>query len=232
METTETTIDLKDIAFIFKKHLKMIIALPLLAALIAGIVSFFFMDPIYQANASILVNRPSNEINSSTSVNDITAYQKLVSTYASLAKLEIVYQNAGVQAGLPEETIAELAQTISVTPQGDTQILQVSVQSKNPTLAQQYVGALVQSLKVVGAEKLGQDNIQLLDPATLPESPVAPNKTMNVAIAFVLGGMIAVFIAFLIEYLDTRVKRPEEIEQITGLPLIGIIPLYEGGMKE
>lgn len=149
-----------------------------------------------------------------------------------MAKLEIVYQNAGVQAGLPEETIAELAQTISVTPQGDTQILQVSVQSKNPTLAQQYVGALVQSLKVVGAEKLGQDNIQLLDPATLPESPVAPNKTMNVAIAFVLGGMIAVFIAFLIEYLDTRVKRPEEIEQITGLPLIGIIPLYEGGMKE
>ncbi len=228
METTETTIDLKDIAFIFKKHLKMIIALPLLAALIAGIISFFFMDPVYQANASILINRPSNEINSSTSVNDITAYQKLVSTYASMAKLEIVYQNAGVQAGFPEDVIKELAKTISVTPEGDTQILRVSVQSGEPELAQQYVGALVQSLKVVAAEKLGQDNLQLLDPPSLPEKPVAPNKTMNVAIAFVLGGMIAVFIAFLIEYLDTRVKRPEEIEDVTGLPIIGMIPLLEG----
>lgn len=232
METTETTIDLKDIAYILKKHLKMLIALPVAAALLAGIISFFFMTPIYQANANILVNRQAGEIvGSSVNVNEINAYQKLVATYAELAKLDIVYKNAGVQIGLDEETTASLAKTISVSPKGDTQILTVSVQSANPQLAQEYVAALAQSLKVTGAEKLGQDNIQLLDAPVLPENPVAPNKVMNVAIAFVLGAMIAVFVAFLIEYLDTRIKRPEEIEQVTGLPIIGMIPLLDEGDK-
>ncbi|MGL4624175.1 MAG: YveK family protein [Culicoidibacterales bacterium] len=231
METTETTIDLKDIAYILKKHLKMLIALPVAAALLAGVVSFFLMTPIYQASANILVNRPANEVTSSVNPTDITAYQKLVSTYAELAKLDIVYQEAGKQIGLDEKATKELAETISVSPKGDTQILTISVQSEEPELAQQYVSALTQALKVTGAEKLGQDNIQLLDAPVLPENPVAPNKVMNVAIAFVLGGMIAVFVAFLIEYLDTRVKRPEEIEQATGLPIIGMIPLLEEGER-
>lgn len=233
METTETTIDLKDIAYILKKHLKMLIIVPTIAALVAGIVSFFFMEPVYQANANILVNRPANEVSSTANPNDITAYQKLVSTYAEMAKLDLVYQNAGVQIGLDDDTIKELAKTISVAPKGDTQILTVSVQSGEPALAQQYVAALAQSLKVTGAEKLGQDNIQLLDAPQLPTAPVAPNKTMNVAIAFVLGAMIAVFIAFLIEYLDTRIKRPEEIEALIDLPIIGMIPAIDeqGGKK-
>lgn len=232
METTETTIDLKDIAYILKKHMKMLIALPVIAALLAGIVSFFLLTPIYQANANILVNRPANEVTSSINPNDITAYQKLVSTYAEMAKLDIVYQEAGKQIGLDEKATKALASTISVSPKGDTQILTISVQSEDPELAQQYVGALAQALKATGAEKIGQDNIQLLDAPALPKSPVAPNKVMNVAIAFVLGAMIAVFIAFLIEYLDTRVKRPEEIEQITDLPILGMIPEFnEGGEK-
>lgn len=228
METTETTIDLKDIVYILKKHLNLLIILPVVAALVAGIVSFFILSPVYQANANILINRPTSDVGgTTTNPNDITAYQKLVSTYAELTKLDIVYKEAGTQIGLDDDAIKALASTISVSPKGDTQILTISVQSEEPELAQQYVAALAQSLKVTGAEKLGQDNIQLLDEPVLPQSPVAPNKVMNVAIAFVLGSMIAVFIAFLIEYLDTRIKRPEEIEQITGLPIIGMIPVLD-----
>lgn len=233
MENQETTIDLKDIAYILKKHLKMLIIVPVVAALVAGIVSFFLLQPVYQSSIDILINQPSSDVSSSANPNDITAYQKLVSTYAEMAKLRTVTNEAGVQLGLSEKDIAELTKTISVNPKGNTQILTVSVQSNNPELATQYVGALVQSLKVTGAEKLGQDNIQLLDTAIVPTSPVAPNKIMNIAIAFVLGAMIAVFVAFLIEYLDTRVKRPEEIEHLLDLPIIGMIPDFnkEGDKK-
>ncbi|MGL6247931.1 MAG: YveK family protein [Culicoidibacterales bacterium] len=232
METTELTIDIKEIAYILKKHLKILVIIPTIAMLVAGVVSFFILSPVYQANADILINRTSVEEGKTANVNDFTSYQKLVSTYTELAKLNLVYQNAGVQIGLTEEETQTLAKTINVGSKGDTQILTVSVQSENPELAQQYVGALVQALKITSAEKLGQDNIQLLDDPLLPESPVSPNKVKNIAGAFLGGVVIALFMSFSIEYLDTRIKRPEEIEQITGLPIIGMIPQLEEGEQK
>ncbi|MGL4971593.1 MAG: polysaccharide biosynthesis tyrosine autokinase, partial [Culicoidibacterales bacterium] len=144
-----------------------------------------------------------------------------------LAKLDIVYKEAGIQIGLDEGTTWGLASTISAASKGNTQILTLSVRSAEPGLAQQYVEALAKALKSVGAEKLGQDNIQLLDAPALPGSPISPNIQKNTVTAFGAGLVIALFIAFLLEYLDTRIKRPEETERLTGLPIVGMIPLLD-----
>ena len=50
------------------------------------------------------------------------------------------------------------------------------------------------------------------------------NGVMNVAIATVLGLMMGLFVVFLLEYMDTKIKKPEDIEKHLGLPILGVVP--------
>src|SRR5690606_21985496 len=71
------------------------------------------------------------------------------------------------------------------------------------------------------------DNVNILAPAQYSDnpSPIKPNKMLNVAIARVIGLMIGVGLAFLLEYLDTTVKTEQDVEEIIGLPIIGVISI-------
>ncbi|MCJ7691071.1 MAG: lipopolysaccharide biosynthesis protein, partial [Clostridiaceae bacterium] len=120
---------------------------------------------------------------------------------------------------------SQLQQMVTVAPKGDTEFLTITVKSKDPKEAMDIANQLAKSLKVISTEVKKVDNIQLLDVAILPTSPDNPNPKLNMAIAFFIGLMISMGIAFLLEYLDNTVKSQEEIEKLTGVPVIGIIPL-------
>ena len=70
-------------------------------------------------------------------------------------------------------------------------------------------------------------NVRVIEAVQLPENPVAPNKTMNVAIAFLLGLMVSVGLVFLIEYLDNTFKNKENLERELDIPVLGVIPLVD-----
>lgn len=79
------------------------------------------------------------------------------------------------------------------------------------------------------------DLITIVERAEVPERPVKPRKLLNTVLAGVLGGMLAIIVAFLVEYLDTSIKNPEQIEALTRLPVLGSIFEFEsnpGSEKE
>ena len=69
------------------------------------------------------------------------------------------------------------------------------------------------------------DNVTVLSKAEIVEkqSPIKPNPMLNVIIAFAFGLMASVGLAFLIEYLDNTVKKEEDVENLLGLPVLGIV---------
>ena len=67
------------------------------------------------------------------------------------------------------------------------------------------------------------NDIQVIDKAILPQSPIKPNKMMNITIAAALGAMIGLFVVFLIEYLDNKLKTPQDVEEYLELPLLGVV---------
>ena len=71
------------------------------------------------------------------------------------------------------------------------------------------------------------DNVQVLDDAVVPETPIKPRPALNIAIAGVLGMMVSIFVVFLLEYLDNTIKTPEDIEKHLGLSVIGVIPMMQ-----
>lgn len=80
--------------------------------------------------------------------------------------------------------------------------------------------------------KFGYTKLAVISPATIPGVPVSPNKLRNMAIALVLGLIVAVILALLLNYLDNTVKTSKDVEDIFGLPVLGQIPCYNPDKPE
>lgn len=76
-------------------------------------------------------------------------------------------------------------------------------------------------------ESLKASNISVIDPAEVPLRPFSPNKTKNILLALLFSIFGGAGLCFLLDYLDNAVKSPEEVEQLTGLPSLGVIPMLE-----
>ncbi len=96
---------------------------------------------------------------------------------------------------------------------------------RNATTNREMYDSLLQRAKEtqVGAE-MKSSNIRVVDAAIVPDSPVSPNKSRNLLFAIFGGGIFAIGLAFFFEYLDNRVKSPDEIKHYLGLPFLGLVP--------
>jgi succinoglycan biosynthesis transport protein ExoP len=72
---------------------------------------------------------------------------------------------------------------------------------------------------------LGNTSVVVISEANIPTVPVKPNKTLNMAIAMVLGLMLFTLLAFILEYLDNTIKTPEDVSRELGLSVLGVIPV-------
>ncbi|WP_338432733.1 Wzz/FepE/Etk N-terminal domain-containing protein [Clostridium tyrobutyricum] len=222
MENEEMTLDLKDFFYIIKKRLKLIVLITLGFAVITGLVSVFLIKPTYEASSSIIVGKPTNNIK--TDNNDVMMYQNLVKTYAQIAQSDSVAR-ATLNKLNENITLDDFQKMVSVTPEQGTQILTIKADSKDPNEAAKVVDTMASSF-ISESKKVfptGGD-IQIMDRAQIPNKPVKPKKTLNVAIAFFLGLIVSVGISFLLEYQDNTIKTEDDIDRYLELPVIGVIP--------
>lgn len=93
----------------------------------------------------------------------------------------------------------------------------------------QVFESLLQRAKETGiSSELKTSNIRVVDPAETPQRPASPNVPVDLLFALLGGGTLAVGAAFFFEYLDNRIKSPEEIRAHLGLPFLGMVPaLFE-----
>ena len=222
----EETIDLSKLWLMIRKKIGLIIVLTLLITMFAGIFTFFFVEPEYRSTVAVFISDERKDAAASETINDINMYQKLVDTYAEIAKSRTVAEDVIKNLG-EEMTVGELQSMISTSPKGNTQFLNLSVTSTDRELSYKMANQMARSLKVVSRELRGADIVQILDPANVPMSPSSPNVQLNLAIGFVLGMMISVFLVFVLEFMDKTVKDPDFITNDLKLPLLAAIPLTE-----
>ncbi|WKA57825.1 Wzz/FepE/Etk N-terminal domain-containing protein [Planococcus shenhongbingii] len=224
----EETISLQELFATLKKRLALIIALTVLAVLIAGVISYNFLTPIYQTNTQILVNQEKTDASQLLNQNIQTDLQ-LINTYSVIIKSPAILDQVSQQLDLGL-SVEALNQKITVNNAENSQVVNISVQDPDPAIAVDIANTTAAVFQEEIQELMKVDNVSILSPAVLKEnpSPVAPNPMLNMAIAAVVGLMLGVGIAFLLEYLDTSLKNEQDIEDVLGVPLLGVIsPIKE-----
>jgi capsular exopolysaccharide synthesis family protein len=101
--------------------------------------------------------------------------------------------------------------------------------SRDATSNRQIFESLMQRTKETAISgELRTSNIRIVDAAETPRRPASPNTRNNLLIGMLTGTILAVGLAFFFEYLDNRIKSPEELTRRLGLPFLGMIPaLFE-----
>ncbi|MHB8589523.1 MAG: tyrosine-protein kinase domain-containing protein [Candidatus Dormibacteraceae bacterium] len=221
---------------VLRRRLWMIVICPIVAAVAAGVVSFG-LPSIYEAQVVVLV-RPAQPLASTDPTVAALSADQISSTYASLMTERPLLESVIADLGLKTRWDA-LAPSITVTPEPNTTILDVRVQNSNPTLARDVANRLVADF-IAEVKQIQQqetqlpnarsgDNLVVVSPAVVPDRPVSPNRARNVATAFGAGLLLALAIAYLLEFLDQSIKSDEELTERLGLISVGHIPFAPAG---
>ena len=196
----------------------------LLTALVAAVLalgySLFIAKPSYQSTTRIyVVNRQQTDNNTLT--NQAGSY--LVKDYKEIILSQDVLSTVISELKLPGTT-AELSKSVSVSVPTDTRIVSITVKNSDPNQASRIANTLreVAAEKIIAVTKVS--DVTTLEEAEVPKSPSSPNIRRNVMLSFFAGVIVMVIIVVFVEVLDDRVKKPEDIEEVMGLSLLGVVP--------
>lgn len=221
----EQVISISEIIDAVKKRWKIIALTTVLATLVSGIFSFFVISPTYEASTKVFIGKEESSMES-YNYNDITMYQKLLKTYSELIKTKDLI-NRAITNSKYELKVEEVLNDVSVTTVADTQMIQIAYRSTSPNIAKNMLENITNEFIATAQELVPNGNVKILESVELPKNPVAPNKTMNIAIAFILGMMVGFGIVFLLEYLDNTYKNKEQLEKDLDIPVLGVIPMSD-----
>ena len=216
---------LQDILKIVKGRLLLIISLTIVAVSIAVVISFYILTPIYQAQTQILVNpKGDSEEVYSYSWSQIETDLQLINTYNDIIKSPVILSKVIEDLQLAT-TPGQLSNQISLSSKDGSKVLYIKVLDEDPELAVNIANTTVQIFKEEIPLLMNIDNINILSEATLSENstPVSPNKKRNIAIGAVIGIMLGIGLAFLLEFLDTTIKDEKDVEEILGTPIMGMV---------
>jgi len=223
-------LDIREVIAIIRKNLWIIILFTLLAAILSGIISTFFLSEVYASSTTLIVSK-KYETTDQLQLSDVNLARNLVDTYSVIIKSNRVLEK--VISNYSNLTLGQLKSKISVSSEGNTEVLRIRVEDEIPERAADIANSLANVFIEEVNQLLKMENVQVIDVAKTSYAPVRPRVKMNIAVAALVGLMVGVGIAFLREFLDNTIKTPEDVQKYLDLPVIGMIPdLDENGAKK
>jgi capsular exopolysaccharide synthesis family protein len=104
-------------------------------------------------------------------------------------------------------------------------LVQYNILKREAETNKQLYVSLLEKLKEAGLSAgLRSNNIRIVDPAMVPSAPARPQRARDITLALMVGLVGGIGLAFFREYLDNTVKTPDDIELLTSLPALAIVP--------
>ena len=201
-----------------------------LAALVAGLAAFayssFMIKPQYASTTRIYVVNRNQADKPGLTNQDLQAGAYLVKDYREIILSQDVLEKVVADQKLTMDA-KTLGRKVSVTVPAETRIVSISVRDGNPEEASRIANALreVAAQKIISVTRVS--DVTTLEEARPATSPSSPNIRRNTMIATIAGVGFVTIIVLLVELLDDRVKRPEDIEKVMHISLLGVIPNLE-----
>ena len=225
----EKTIGIQELFALVKKYLALTIVAGLLGGMFTYAACSYLVAPVYEATAKMIVNARQEQTGTVTN-DQILSAQKLVDTYAIIIRSQPVLEPVVEKLQLSMD-FEQLARIVTVKSVNDTQVMEIAVQSTNAELAQSILAEIVATCPAIIIDAVDAGSVKTIEPAHLRKNPVAPNTNVYTLLAGFLCMFAVVAIVIVRHMMDNTYKSESDLKEDLGLPVLGIIPDYEGTMK-
>lgn len=219
----ETEIDLVELFYRLLENLKFILPAALIGAILAGVYTFNFVTPKYTATSKLYV------VNTSNAVVDLSALQigtQLASDYKEVFSNWHVHERVIEELDLPY-SYGQLNKMVSVTNTQSQRILHIKVVSTSADEAKLLADTYAKVAQEFIAETMDMDRPNIFEEALKPSAPSSPNKTRNIILGFLLGGLLAAAIVVIQFIIDDRIRNEEDITKYAGIAVLGVMPVID-----
>ena len=216
----ETEIDLIELLYRLLENAKYIILATVVCGIFAGIYTFGFQKPLYQATAKLYV---TNRSNAAINLSDLQIGSYLTNDYQEIFRTWEIHEKVIEKLDL-NYTITQMQAMLTVTNPKDTRVLHMTVTSENASeaasIAQEYADiAQEQILGIMGTKP------SILSKAQVPTDSFSPNRTHTILIGLVLGALLSIGIITVQFLMDDKIKTADDIEKYAGLPTLAVVPV-------
>ena len=220
----DVEIDLVEIWQVIKKQFGLLVVIVILCAILAGVISKFFIAPKYTSSSTIFLTPSISE----SGVVDYTSQnsnEKLVNNVMALLVQDNILSEVAKQTGM--ESVEDLRNQIKVSNDTNTTLVKVEATTLDPKLSKNIVNSMVNIFIDTMQENLNLKNIEIVDKAKLSYEPSGPNIKKNILIGAAAGFVIDALIVVLKVLTNTRLKSKEEAEKYLNLPVFCELPVIK-----
>ena len=215
---------------LLRKHLAIVIALPVTCALITAAVSWGFLPNEYTAETSIYALTKTSASDSDSEIvtsSDLSASQMLANDFAELAKNDQIQNKTAESIGLDNLDNYK----IEVNSSNTTRIIKVSVTGSDPSGAAVVANELAEEIGDTAVRIMNVEAVNVVSEAKAPTEPSGPRRALYTLVALLAGLFVAIAIVVVKDMLDTTIRNDEEAIELLGAPIIGRFPLDKGGRR-
>lgn len=222
-ETVE--IDLREIGRLLLRRAWLIV---LCAVLLGGLALGYtmnFVPPMYQSTTTLYVNNNTEYENSSNKVNstDLAVALRLVNSYVDIVRREVV-MSAVIEKLQMNISPAALRGMVSAQVQGETEIFSVTVTSPNPQMSADVANAIADVAPKIISGIISGSQARVIDYARVPSGRSSPNYATSAILGALVGAALAILFIILADRMDVRLKNEDDLEKLSGVPVLGVIP--------
>ena len=182
--------------------------------------SAFLLTPQYDSTTRLYVVTQSSDNGAVITTQDLQAGSFLVKDYKEIILSQDVLKNVTTTLGITDDIEEKITVEIPV----DTRILSITVRDSDPNQAATIANTLRDEAakKIIEVTKVS--DVTTLEVALPAENPSTPQTKRNLVLGFIVGAFLATALVLVLEVLDDRVKRPQDIEEGLGMTLLGLVP--------
>lgn len=219
----EHVISLRELLGVMWRRLDVILLAAVVLAVAVLSYDLFVRAPQYEASIKMFIDQEEGGETLGSAVQGLT---DVTVTMAEAVGTRSVAQGAIERLDL-SMTPDELLNGLSAEQAAETQFIDISYTNPGPQQAQRIVNAVgMEFSDRISEVTTNSLTATVWDRAAVPQAPSSPNPARDAAFAAVVGALLGIALAFLLEHLDNSWRSLEEVEQVSGMPTFGVIPEF------
>ena len=188
--------------------------------------TMFAITPVYSVSSTLILKIMNSEKNDSQVMEALNLFQRQAKTYIEIAALSPVKEATDKALELSSEDASKI-KSIKLTNDSGSQLMTLTIKASDRDLANQYIKQYVKQYKQFTTEKFGRDDLAIVSEAQGSLKPIYPVLWKNMLIAFIVFSFIAFNIIFIRYVMSDSIDSSDELEELTGVPTLGMIPVIE-----